>query len=209
MLVRDVMHSPVITIAADATLAEANEVMWRQGIRHLPVMDQGRLVGILTDRDIRLATSRLAPVPFTETARVEAVMTAPVLTADPLDPVEEAAQVMRQHKIGSLPVLEGRELVGIVTGIDLLDALIKMTGAAKPSGRLEVRLPDEPGRLAELTRFLADRGLNIHSALTYPADEDATHVVLRVNTQQTRPLAHALRQAGFRVVWPPEKPWSR
>ncbi len=209
MLVRDVMHSPVVTISTGATLEEANTLMWEQGIRHLPVVENGRVVGILTDRDVRLATSELSPMPYKPHTRVEEVMTTPVLTADPMDPVEEAARVMRDRKIGSLPVLDGRELVGIITGIDLLDALVALTGARLPSGRIEVRLPDRPGKLARLAQFFAERGVNIHSLLTYPDEEGYVRNVLRVGSLETRKLADALREAGFEVLWPPEKPWSR
>jgi len=209
MLVRDVMHYPVITVEAGVSLQEANDLMWEQGIRHLPVVEGGRLVGILTDRDLRMATSELSPMPYSPQARVEEIMTTPVLTADPLDPVEEAAKVMRDRKVGCLPVVEGRELVGIITGIDLLDALVAMTGARLPSGRMEVRLPDQPGQLARLTQFFADRGVNIHSLLTYPDVNCCVRNVLRVDSLETRRLAEELRQEGFEVLWPPEKPWSK
>ena len=209
MLVRDVMHYPVITIETGVSLREASDLMWEEGIRHLPVVENGRLVGILTDRDLRLATSELSPLPYKPQSRVEEVMTTPVLTADPLAPVEEAAKVMRARKVGGLPVVEGRKLVGIITGIDLLDALVVMTGARLPSGRIEVRLPDQPGELARLAQFFADRGVNIHSVLTYPDVNCCVRNVLRVNTLETRLLADELRQAGFEVLWPPEKPWSK
>jgi len=209
MLVKDVMKRPVITTGPEATLAEAHRLMWEQGIRHLPVVDQGGLVGIVTDRDIRLATSHLRPDPLPCDARVYQVMKRPVLTADPLDPVEEAARLMRAERVGCLPVVEGRDLVGIITGVDLLDALIVLTGASHPAGRIEVVLPDRPGELARLTAFFAERGLNIHSVLTYPSDGGRVTTVLRVEALNTQRLADELRGLGFEVVWPPEKPWSR
>ncbi len=209
MLVKDIMKRPVITIGPQATLREAHQLMWERGIRHLPVVDEGRLVGILTDRDIRLATSVLKPNPLSCDAKVYEVMKRPVLTADPLDPVEDAARLMREEKVGCLPVVEGKELVGIITGIDLLDALIVLTGATRPAGRLEVLLPDRPGELARLTAFFAEKRINIHSVLTYPIADDKVMNVLRVETLEVRPLAEELRARGFEVVWPPEKPWSR
>jgi len=209
MLVKDIMKRPVITIGPQATLREAHQLMWERGIRHLPVVDEGRLVGIITDRDIRLATSVLRPNPLSCDARVYEVMKRPVLTADPLDPVEDAARLMREEKVGCLPVVEGKDLVGIITGIDLLDALIVLTGATRPSGRLEVLLPDRPGQLARLTAFFAEKKINIHSVLTYPIEDDKVMNVLRVETLEVRPLADELRARGFEVVWPPEKPWSR
>jgi acetoin utilization protein AcuB len=92
-----------------------------------------------------------------------------------------------------------------VTGIDLLDALLKLTGVDKPSGRLELRLTDRPGELARLTTFLSERQLNILSILTYPEGSENIRTVLRVNTIESRPLANALRNVGFEVIWPPAK----
>ncbi len=203
------MKSPVITIGPERTLAEANQVLWEKGIRHLPVLEGDRLVGIVTDRDIRLATSSLSKNPLPQSAPVRAAMKSPVLTADPLDPVEDAARVMREEKVGCLPVVEGKALVGIITGIDLLDALITLTGATQPAGRIEVALPDRPGELARLTAFFAERQINIHSVLTYPTGDGRVTNVLRISTLEARPLAEALRERGFEVVWPPAKPWSR
>ena len=202
------MKSPVLTIGPEATLEEAYAFLLQKGIRHLPVVEEGRLVGILTDRDIRLATSALNPKgPCPGSTPVREAMTKEVVTADPLDPVEEAARVMRVRKIGCLPVVEDEVVVGIVTGIDLLDALLRLTGVTEPSGRLEVRLPDRPGELARLTGLLAQQGVNIHSLLSYPEDEEAVRAVVRVNTLETHLLAEALRQSGMEVVWPPRKPW--
>ncbi|WP_337843979.1 acetoin utilization AcuB family protein [Thermus sp.] len=208
MLVKDVMKAPVLTVGPETTLEEAYRLLLERGIRHLPVVEGGRLVGIVTDRDLRLATSHLNPKgPCPGCTQVGEVMTKGVVTAHPLDPVEEAARVMRERKIGCLPVLEGEAVVGIVTGIDLLDALLKLTGVTEPSGRLEVRLPDRVGELARLTGFLAGQGVNIHSLLSYPEDRDFVRAVVRVNTLETHRLAQALREAGYEVVWPPKKPW--
>src|SRR5450759_5730014 len=148
MLIRDIMRSPAVAISADTTLQDAYRTMREQGIRHLPVLEREKLVGVVTDRDLRLATSALAPSPFSPDSRVSAVMSAAPLTADASDPVEDAARTMRERKIGCLPVMDDGRLIGIVTGLDLLDALMRLTGVDKPSGRLEVRLPDHPGELA-------------------------------------------------------------
>jgi len=209
MLVRDIMRSPAVSVSADTTLADAYRTMRERGIRHLPVLEEGRLAGVITDRDLRLATSALAPSPFAPGSRVADVMSPRLLTADPSDPVEDAARIMREHKIGCLPVMDGGRLIGIVTGLDLLDALILMTGVDKPSGRLEVRLPDQPGELARLATFLGQRGLNIHSILSYPEGGATVRTVLRIGSIETRLLAPELRKSGFEVLWPPEKPWPR
>lgn len=205
MLVRDIMSSPVQSISASTTLQDAYRTMREKNIRHFPVVDGGRLVGVVTDRDLRLATSSLAPTPFPGDTPVSAVMSHPPVTADGGDPVEDAARTMRERKIGCLPVVEGDRLVGIITGLDLLDALMRMTGVDKPSGRLEVRVPDRPGELARLTHVLAERGLNLYSILSYPDGPHSVRMVLRVGTIEMRHLAQDLRAAGFEVLWPPEK----
>jgi len=209
MLVRDIMRSPAVSVSPDTTLLDAYRIMQKQGIRHLPVVERETVVGVVTDRDLRLATSALAPEPLPPGSSVSVVMSATPQTADAADPVEEAARTMRERKIGCLPVLADGRLIGIITGLDLLDALISMTGADKPSGRLEVRLPDHPGELARLTAFFGHRDLNVHSILTYPDGPDAARTVLRVGSIETRLLARDLRRAGFDVLWPPEKPCPR
>jgi acetoin utilization protein AcuB len=206
MLIRDIMRRPVIAVSGDTSLQDAYRTMQENGIRHLPVLDGGRLVGVITDRDLRLATSTLGPSPLPPEGRVSEMMSGSPLTADPSDPVEDAARTMRQRKIGCLPILDDGSLVGIITGLDLLDALLRMTGVDKPSGRLEVRLPDRPGELARLTKILSDRGLNVHSILTHPESPENMRVVLRVGSIETRLLAEDLRRSEFDVVWPPEKP---
>ena len=209
MLVRDIMRSPAETVSVDTTLESAYRTMRERRIRHLPVLENGQLVGVVTDRDLRLATSVLAPVPFSPGSKVGSVMSPNPQTADSSDPIEDAARIMRDQKIGCLPVLDGSRLIGIVTGFDLLNALIRMTGVDKPSGRLEVRLPDQPGELARLAAFLSERELNIHSILSYPEGESAVRAVLRIGSIETRLLAPDLRKEGFVVLWPPEKPCPR
>jgi acetoin utilization protein AcuB len=206
MLVQDIMTSPVIAISPDISLQDAYQTMQEKGIRHLPVVEGEKLVGVITDRDLRLATSSLAPAPFPPGAKISAVMRKCLYTADPTDPVEEAARLMREKKIGCLPVTDGERMVGIITGLDLLDALMRMTGADKPSGRLEVSLPDRPGELARLAGFISHRGLNIHSILTYPEGAEKIRAVLRISSIEVRLLAQELRREEFDVLWPPAKP---
>lgn len=231
MLVQDVMQHPVVTTPSGATIVDAYQRMHDRSIRHLPVMDDDALVGIVTDRDLRYSTSRLHPSPVEAETPVRDVMTRSPVTAGPLDPVEDAARILRERRIGCLPVLDGADLVGIVTVTNLLDAVIRLTGLEKPGGRLAVSLPDEPGQLAGLTSRVAEAGLDVRSVLSYyeddldggpalspngdvPAPSDADddpppsrlRVILRLDTINVRPLAETLRGEGFDVVWPIAKP---
>lgn len=208
MLVRERMQSPVFTIDVGASLREALDLTLAHKFRHLPVLEGGRLVGVVTDRDLRRVTSSLYPDPRGVDEPVRTAMSAPPYTADPLDPVEDAAWIMREHRIGCLPVVDGPDLVGMLTVIDILEAVILLTGVGQASSRLEVVLSDRPGELARLTAFLAARNLNIHSILTYPDQDQNVRTVLRVGTNQMRPLTEALRRDGFQILWPPPSPWQ-
>jgi len=114
-----------------------------------------------------------------------------VLVAHPEDPVEETAKVLRDNKIGAMPVMDDGRLVGIVTG----------KGA---SSRLEVELVDRPGALAGLLDRVASRNINVSSVLTARADEASVTFVLRVGTLDGHGLAAHLRGLGYNVLWPPE-----
>lgn len=129
-----------ITIGPKATVAEAEAVLEAHRIRHLPVMDGDRLVGMITDRDVRLASM---PRPRKEPnhrdallglIRVEQVMTRDPATASPDMLIAEAARLMLEHRYGGLPVAAGGRLVGIITQGDLLKALIDLLKAEGPPG---------------------------------------------------------------------------
>jgi acetoin utilization protein AcuB len=129
MKVQDIMTTPALTVGLDMPVLEARQVMERQRIRHLPVTDGGRLMGIVTDRDIRLNL----PSPATSLSvwevnyliarlTVGSVMRRAVITVDPQRDAAEAARIMLDHKIGALPVVDGGVVVGIVTETDMLRA---------------------------------------------------------------------------------------
>ncbi len=214
MLVQDVMQHPVYTTTADTPLLTALQSMREHDIRHLPVLDDSALVGVVTDRDLRYMTSPLRTDPVEADVTVVDVMSADPITAGPLDPVEEAARLLRTKRIGCLPVLDGDELVGIITVTNLLDSVIRLTGLEKPGGRLAVSLEDEPGQLATLTMRIAEAGFDVRSVLSYYEEEptdDGTpaarlRVILRLGTINVRPIAQRLREEGFDVVWPAPKP---
>ncbi len=133
MRVRDFMSVPLITVTPSTPVTEARALMQRRRIRHLLVLDRERLVGIVTDRDIRLNL----PSPATSLSvweinyllaelRVERVMTRSVITIGPDRPVADAVGLVLEHKIGALPVTEGGRVVGIITETDLLRAFTQV-----------------------------------------------------------------------------------
>jgi CBS domain-containing membrane protein len=127
MKVRELMSTDVLTIGRNDQLTIADDIMKMKRLRHLPVVEEGRLVGIVTQRDLfhaALSTAlnfgEKAQKEFLKTVVVKEVMTDEVLTIDPGADVKEAARLMIEHKIGCLPVLENGKLVGLVTETDLL-----------------------------------------------------------------------------------------
>ena len=135
MFVKDMMRTHVITIAPDAGLDRALVMMRLQRIRHLPVSEQGNLVGLITDRDLRLSMvestgPQNAPkgLYLPALTKVRSVMKTEVTTVLPDDTIEHAAKLMSEKKFGGLPVLEkgGRKIVGIVTETDMLRLLVKL-----------------------------------------------------------------------------------
>jgi acetoin utilization protein AcuB len=207
MLVQDIMTKRVVAIDPEMPIADVNKLMEQRNIRHFPILEKSQLVGIVSDRDIRVVGSEhpKAQKGVTLKDSVKKIMKSPVLTAHPLDPIEEAAKVLREHKIGAMPVLNGEELVGIVTGIDFLEAMVKMTGVYGATTRLEIEVDNRPGGLASVLESIAKKKVNVSSVMTTRSDPDAVNFVLRVNTIDGRGLARELRKEGFEILWPTEK----
>ena len=137
MHVRDLMTAKPITVDSETPMLEARQRMVRERIRHLVVVEEGRVVGIVTDRDIRLNL----PSPATSLSvweinfllaklTVGGVMSSSVLVVEPDRPAAEAARIMLDHKIGALPVVEDGRLVGIVTESDFVRAIAEPSHAA-------------------------------------------------------------------------------
>ncbi|MDR5710245.1 MAG: CBS domain-containing protein [Armatimonadota bacterium] len=158
MLVQDVMTANPVTTSPQVPLQEALEQMQSLRVRHLPVVQDNQLVGVVTWTDIlRAALPPLAsggaerPPLLPHDLTVSEVMTREVITISPGATVEEAATLLRRHRIGCLPVLDREQLVGIVTKSDLFDALVYLRGGDLDGVRLSVALP---GGLEDLHRLV-------------------------------------------------------
>lgn len=210
MLVQDIMKSDVITIHPSDSIRLALLNTQEHRIRHVPVVDQGGLVGIVTDRDLRDACpSSLEPERDTRIMAqpVSSIMTKEVITAHPRDFVEEAALTLYEHNIGCLPVIRQNKVVGILTRKDILHTLVELMGVNRPIQRLEVAVPDQAGFLAEVTEVFRIHKVNVASVLVYPGQQTNTkHLVFRVQTMDTRKIVDRLKDQGFRVVWPTKEP---
>lgn len=159
MLVQERMTRNPITTTPETPVPEALRLMRQNKVRRLPVLDgHGKLVGIVSDKDLLYAS----PSPATTLAvweipellakiKVDHVMTRKVITVADETPLEEAARIMADHKIGGLPVMQGETLVGIITETDLFKMLLELLGGRRPGVRVTVSVPDAKGMLAKVT----------------------------------------------------------
>jgi acetoin utilization protein AcuB len=213
--VKDSMTREVVTLSPRDTAKAALALCRERRIRHLPVLEGGKLVGIASDRDLRSSTPALgdpARAAALDDILVGEVMAREVVTAFSGDPIEQAANTMRERRIGCLPVVESGELVGIITASDVMDALVYLVGAHEPGSRMEVSLPDRPGSLAGAAGVFGMCGINIVSAAMgstrEPGEEGAARervVVFRVDTIDTTEVVGYLEEAGYTVLWPPRQ----
>jgi acetoin utilization protein AcuB len=196
--VRDVMSTDLVTVGPGESARHAYEVMRDRRIRHLPVVDNDRLVGILSDRDLRpvLLSPGLAG------AAVAELMSEQPTTIAPGAPVEDAASVLVVRKIGCLPVVEDGRLIGIVTETDLLAVLVELLGLLSQSTRLDVVVPGGPDAYEKVVEVIRGHQGQIMSVGAVPGSRGQTIFSVRLEPCDTRPLVVALSRAGFEVLSP-------
>src|SRR5690606_33549528 len=198
------------TASPDTTIVDALKLTRSHRVRHLPVCDGGKLVGIVTDRDLRLAMPPIWAEERDElkqqlhTRHVSEVMIREIITADPVMPIEEAARLLYENRIGCLPIMEDDALVGILTETDLLRALVELFGTQQPSSRVEVTMPNKPGELARVVRLIVtDCKVNI-PGFVMPSTDGAlmSTAIMQLQTLNPTPVIRALRKLGYEVGWP-------
>jgi acetoin utilization protein AcuB len=173
VLVGDCMTRQVRSLGTATSVAEALEVMTDSDIHRMPVLDDcGTLVGIVSYMDLRIAEAagRLGDP-------VQAVMTKRVVTVGEFCPIEEAAAVMRQRRVGGLPVMRGDSLIGIVTDGDIFDAFARLLGSGQAGMRLTLTLPDAQLALPDLLTEITKEGGHVISLGTLVRQQDCVVVV--------------------------------
>ncbi len=208
MLVRDIMQSHPVSATLETRLPEIVRVLQGRGFRHLPVVHEGRLVGLISDRDVKqsmtsvsLATEGRARDLLLDTLTAGQIMTRRVITIGPSGGVEEAARLMATARISALPVTDGDRLVGIVTETDILKLFVRSLGVLEASSRVDVIVADREASLTQLMAAVERTGVRISSVMTLEASGQR-EVVLRVATLDPTPAVDALRAAGHTVRHP-------
>nr|WP_181448007.1 CBS domain-containing protein [Dissulfurirhabdus thermomarina] len=190
------MVREVITIGPGATVREAVDLMHRHSIRHLPVVDGAELLGLVTESNLRpylFAAGRKEP-------RVSEVMIMNPITVDPNASVDSAARLIHQYKIGGLPVLEKRRLVGILTITDILAAFIELFGILQESSRVDLVLADREGALDEALKIIREAGGRVISiGMEVQSSRRKVHYI-RVEKTDLAPIVEQLESHGHRVV---------
>jgi acetoin utilization protein AcuB len=206
MLVRDIMRADPVTATRRTRLPDLLRLLRQRGFRHLPVVEAGRLVGIVSDRDLKQAmVSAGSATEGRERERLldrltaGEIMTGEVVTTGPTCGVEEAARVMATRKISALPVTDGDRLVGIVTETDVLELFVRAMGVLEPSSRLDVILRDPAGGVGGVVRAVEEAGARVASVMTLPAPGGQREVVLRIATINPGPALKALAAGGYAV----------
>ncbi len=185
MLVGERMTRPAITIRPEASMPDALDLMRKEHIRRLPVVNKrGDLVGIVTEADLLKASpSEATSLSIYEVTyllsklTIERIMTRKVITVSEDTPLEEAARVMADNEIGGLPVLRGKAVVGMITETTLFRIFLELLGARRAGIRVTASVPDRPGELANLTKAVHAAGGNVLALGTFMGESPEEGVV--------------------------------
>jgi acetoin utilization protein AcuB len=208
MFVGERMSKPVITVTQDMPINEAVNLMQREKIRRAPVIHAGKMVGIVSEKDLLNAS----PSPATSLSvweinyllskiTVKDMMTKTVISVEEDTPIEAAARIMSDNKIGGLPVLRGGKLVGIITETDLFKILLELMGARQSAVRATVMIEEKPGQLAKITQAISQRGGNFISFGQFSGEDSSTRLVtFKVEGLEERVVKEILDSLCEKVV---------
>jgi len=210
MRIRDIMTKNPITVDSETLVLDAQKIMKESNIRRLPIVDKGKLVGIVTQHDLLQAS----PSPATSLSvhelnyllakmKVKEVMKKNPVTFTPDTPFEEALRIGQEKKIGSFPVMDKGKLVGIATESDIVRFLTRSLGLREEGSRITIE--GLGGKLSDLERIISiinQHGTIILSMISLPRSEKKDWmIVLRLKTSDPDPIVKDFKKAGFNVTY--------
>ncbi|MFN8414232.1 MAG: CBS and ACT domain-containing protein [Anaerolineales bacterium] len=184
MFVGERMSHPVISVSPETSVHDALAMFKKEHIRRAPVMKDGKLQGIVSEGDLLNAS----PSPVTSLSvwemnyllskvTVKQVMSKKVKTIDITTPIEEAARIMADNKIGGMPVIRSGKVVGMITETDLFKTFLELMGAREKAIRVTAVIEDKPGQLAKVTKTIADAGGNFISFGQFVGTDAGTRIL--------------------------------
>lgn len=184
MLVEGRMSRPVISVHPDMPIHDARNLFKQEQIRRAPVVKNGKLIGIISDQDLIDATpSRATSLSIWEMnyliskITVKDVMTKNVITIDEDTPIEQAARIMADNKIGGLPVMREGKVVGMITETDLFKVFLELMGARETGIRVTALVEDHPGVLQQITEAVTAIGGNFIAFGQFTGEDVATKLI--------------------------------
>ncbi|GAA0211240.1 CBS domain-containing protein [Selenomonas dianae] len=207
MFVADCMTKNPVTIRPDAGMDEAEKLMDEGHFRRLPVVEDGKLVGFFTNRDLLRASPSSATTSDRHEVRtllakikVADVMQKNVISVTDTMTIEEAALILERKKIGGLPVLsEGGDLVGIISSTDIFRAFTVVMGLDTGKTRLTIDVADQMGVLRDISTILANLDINIDSMVTLPQPNGTYQIIIRADIDDVDTVKKRLWAKGFTV----------
>ncbi|MDG3141628.1 CBS domain-containing protein [Streptococcus suis] len=208
MSVRDFMTSKVVYVSPDTTVAHVSDKMKEQALRRLPVIENDRLVGLITEGTMAEATpSKATSLSIYEMnyllnkTKVRDIMIRDVITVSQDASLEDAIYLMMKHKIGVLPVVDHEQLYGIITDRDIFKAFLEVSGYGEEGVRLKLLLEDTIGSLEKVVRVVRDANLNIHRTVVANHKSGKTVVELQIEGQvEADCLQESLEKEGATVI---------
>jgi len=202
------MTTNPFTISSDQTILDAIEIMKEHGVKRLPVMKKGKLVGVVSKEDILKASPSQATsfsmgeiTYLLSKTKISMIMTKNPITISPNALLEEAAILMRDNSIGFLPVVENDKLVGIITESDIFDSFIELLGFREPGTRLTIEAVDEPGIMSNLTSIIGKFGANITNVAVYRGASGKSAIVVGINSFNTEEIEKSIEEQGFKIIY--------
>lgn len=197
MKLHSLMIPEPITITANASISKAIELMKANSIRHLPVVSEdNQLEGFLTLADLKQG---LIPSMLGDLTLQDLMIKEPI-TVSPDDDIEFAAQLIYKNKIGGMPVVKGRQLVGIITATDILRTFIDMMGILSSTSRIDVVIDDQPGGLKNALQVINDKGGDIINVSMTTEKSGKRIYYFRLAACKTAPVKKALQIQGYEVL---------
>jgi len=209
MIVKEVMSKNPVTIGPATKLRVLNELMKANDVRHVPVVKNGKMIGIVTEKDIRYAMipekipGKKVPQGWNlDHLKVQDIMIENTITIAQEAQVEEAARIIYGLKIHALPVMKNDKLVGIISVMDILGIFIEMMGMLKSSSRIDVLMKESQANFDKVSKIIhKNNGQIIGVGITpYPKDKKKSIYLFRLESCNVKPIAKDIKKEGFVVT---------